>query len=137
MRLFSSKEYGFKREIYRGKGELYLTRYYILESSLLDIYIHKFHMSDYPVAHDHPWHFISIPLKTGYIEHFPDKTSIVRKPFIPTFRTKREFHWVEKIQNLPAPWTLFITFRRSRNWGFMTDDRGWVDHETYIKEMMK
>lgn len=135
MRIFSSKLYGFKRDIYRSKGELYLTRYFIFESSWFSVYIHKFHISDYPVHHDHPWSFISFPLKVGYIEHLVDKTSILRKPFVPKFRTAEEFHWVEKIPDSPAPWTLFITFRRRRNWGFMTKDRGWVDHESYIKEV--
>ena len=135
MRLFSSKIYGFKREILRGKGQPYLTRYYIFESSFMDIYVHNFHDSDYPVPHDHPWSFISIPLKTGYIEHLADGTSIVRKPLIPKFRHAEVFHWVEKIPHLPSPWTLFISFRRKRNWGFLTKD-GWVDHQTYIKEVL-
>jgi hypothetical protein len=135
MRLFSSKQYGFKREIPRGKGEPYLTRYYILESTLLDVYIHKFNASDYPVPHDHPASFISMPITVGYIEHFPDGTSIIRKPFRPKFRTSREFHWVEKIPNMLSPWTLFLFFKRIRNWGFLTKD-GWVDHETYIREVL-
>lgn len=136
MKVFSSLLYGFKREIYRSEDELYLTRYYILESKFLSIYIHQFHMSDYPVPHCHPWNFVAIPLKTGYIEHFPDGTSIIRKPFRPAFRTKREFHWIERIPFMPAPWTLFITFHRSRRWGFLTE-KGWVDHEEYIQEMLR
>lgn len=136
MKLFSSKAYGFKRDIYRGKGqgELYLTRYYLLESKWLDIYIHQFHISDYPVPHDHPWSFISIPLKTGYIEHFADRTSIIRRPFCPKFRQAEAFHWVEKIEGMPSPWTLFISFRRHRHWGFLTD-KGWVHHEKYIESL--
>ena len=135
MRFFSSKQYGFKRDIYRSRNELYLTRYYILESKLIDIYIHQFYISDHPVYHDHPANFISIPLKIGYIEHFPDRTSIIRKPFRFAFRTAREFHWVERIPYMPTPWTLFIFFKRKRNWGFLTN-KGWVDHETYIKKVL-
>ncbi|MBD3260997.1 MAG: hypothetical protein GF334_04845 [Candidatus Altiarchaeales archaeon] len=73
-----------------------------------------------------------MPLTTGYREHLPDGTSIWRRVFSPKFRTAEEFHWVE-LEKGPA-WTLFIHFRKRREWGFLTGD-GWVDNDTYNKKL--
>lgn len=121
-----------KRDIYRKPGELYLTRYVLIHTKLLAIYVHKFWMSDHNVPHDHPGNFFSLPLATGYTEHLPDGTALWRGPLSPKFRTAEEFHWVE-LNKGPA-WTLFIRFRSRRNWGFMTPD-GWVDHDEYNKTL--
>lgn len=121
-----------KRDIYRGPEELYLTRFVIFQCPFFGIYVHKFWVSDYSVPHDHPWNFISIPLTRGYLEHLPDGTALRRGPFSCKFRTAGEFHWVELDQG-PA-WTLFIRFRKRREWGFLTNE-GWVDHETYNESL--
>ncbi len=121
-----------KKDIHRKPGELYLTRYVFLHTKYFGIYIHKFWVSDYDVPHDHPWHFFSLPLTKGYMEHLPDGTSIWRGIFSPQFRTAREFHWIELTKG-PA-WTLFIRFKKQRNWGFLTPE-GWVDHDTYNRSL--
>jgi len=127
-------DHRFKRNIYRKPGELYLTRYYIFTSKWVNIAIHKFHISDYAVHHDHPFNFIAIPLKAGYLEHLPDGMVLDRRPFQPKFRTANEFHWVQLDPERGPVWTLFIYFRRRKDWGFLTGD-GWVDHRTYNKRL--
>lgn len=117
-----------KRDIYRGPGELYLTRYVIFRCKWFGAYIHKFWMSDYAIPHCHPWNFISLPLTTGYREHLPDGTSVWRGAFSPKFRTAGEFHWVE-LEKGPA-WTFFMHFRKRRKWGFLTED-GWIPSDMY------
>jgi hypothetical protein len=119
----------FKREIYRRPGELYLTRYYLFRTNWLGVYIHKLHVSDYPVPHDHPWDFISCPLKTGYIEYDEHGKGVLRKPFRPAFRPAKRFHWLEKLDNRPT-WSLFIRFKRIRDWGFLTNS-DWISEKDY------
>jgi len=121
-----------KRDIYRGPEELYLSRYVIFRCKWFGIYIHKFWISDYDVLHDHPWNFIAIPLTSGYREHLPDGSYLERRPLRPKFRTAEEFHWVE-LNRGPA-WTLFIHFRKRREWGFLTST-GWVDADEYNRRL--
>ena len=113
-----------KRDIYRRKDELYLTRYVLFQCKLFGLYIHKFWVSDYKVPHDHPWNFFSLPLLVGYLEHLLDGTVVRRRAFSPKFRTAEEFHWVE-LDKGPA-WTLFVRFRARRTWGFLTPE-GWIE----------
>lgn len=120
-----------KREIFRTKDELYITRYYLIWTKFFGTYIHNLHISDFPVPHDHPWCFITIPIWRGYREYFSDGTSIWRRPFVPAFRTAREYHWLE-LDKGPA-WTIFIRFKAYRTWGFLTKN-GWVDNKTYNSE---
>lgn len=51
----------------------YLTRLTILEPKSRNwaIYLHKFHRSDSPEHHDHPWSFVSVILWRGYFEETP------------------------------------------------------------------
>lgn len=130
-----SRNFFTKREIYRNINELYLTRYVIFRCRWFGVYIHKFHSSDRPYPHCHPWNFLVIPIIRGYREHMVDGTVVDRKPFQIKFRTAREFHYVELKDNKPA-WSLFIHFRRQRLWGFLAD-RTWVDHITYINNIEK
>jgi hypothetical protein len=72
-----------------------------------------------------------MPLKLGYMEHFPDGTVVERKPFHPAVRAPRDFHWVElKSGTEGKVWTLFLTGPRVREWGFLTK-MGWIQHENY------
>ena len=121
-----------KRDIYRKPGELYLTRYVLVHFKLIGIYLHKFWISDYDVPHDHPANFFSIPITTGYEEHLADGTSVWRRPFSIKFRTGEEFHWVELTKG--PVWSIFIRFRRRREWGFLTKD-GWVHHDIYNESL--
>lgn len=51
----------------------YLSRWFLLRTKWLYVFIHKFHRSDEDRAlHDHPWNYISIILKHGYWEHSED-----------------------------------------------------------------
>ena len=122
-----------KKEIYRRPDELYLTRYYVMKTKWFAIYIHKFHVSDFNIHHDHPFNFVAIPLIGGYREHFMDGTSVWRGAFSPKFRTAQEFHWVE-LEKGPA-WTLFIRGRKFREWGFLVPEKGWVHYETHNKSL--
>lgn len=53
-----------------GDGSPYLLRWYVIpRNPLLNIYVHKFLRSDDDRAlHDHPWWFVSLVLRGGYVE---------------------------------------------------------------------
>lgn len=71
----------------RGDGEEpYLTRWILLTKKYLHIYFHKFHRSDSPELHDHPWSFISIVLWRGYIEE-----TFVKPPKLIPYRFTKFF----------------------------------------------
>lgn len=124
-----------KVNIYRRKGELYLTRYVIFRCKWFSIYIHQFHVSDYDVPHDHPWWWLALPLRKGYIEHFADGTSKRRYPFIPAIRAPQEFHWVDLIPGTESKvWTFFVTGPVQREWGFLTKE-GWVTATNYHEKL--
>lgn len=100
------------------------------------IYLHKFLRSDDDRAlHDHPWRFVSIILRGGYIEQTetPEKrmllqcrTSVLdwRSPFwrrCVAYRSATFRHRVilPRVKEVDVPcWTLFITGRIVREWGF-------------------
>lgn len=119
-----------KKDIFRKAEELYLTRYVIFRCRWFGIYIHRFHQSDFPTVHDHPWNWIAIPLTLGYTEHHADGTSTWRAPGTPKFRKAEEFHWIELTKG-PC-WTLFMHGKYRRHWGFWTQE-GWVGHNDYFK----
>ena len=123
----------FRKRIYRRPGELYLTRYYLIDTPWLGVYIHKLYQSDLPVPHDHPWDFITCPLRIGYVEYDEEGRDRLRLPFRILHRKAESFHWLEKLDNRPA-WTLFIRFKRRREWGFLVKERGvetWISAKDY------
>lgn len=128
----------------------YLDRYYALWPDSVDrerkdipfnILIHRFHTSDDPVIHSHPWNFsFSIILKGGYWEHLPDKT-IWRRRF--SWRLMRhgksDLHWVEIPKGQEGKvWTLFVRGRTISSWGFKPDINGpLIPWKKYIEDHRK
>ena len=116
-------------------NDRYLERYYLFlknrETFPFNIFLHKFLKSDPDDLHDHPWDFITIILRGGYWEHTPEGKNWY-KPFSIIYRKATDLHRIELNPNTDV-WTLFIPFRKTRQWGFKTE-KGWIDHETYNSE---
>jgi hypothetical protein len=94
--------------------------------------------------HDHPFHFTSVILRGGYVEHRPgcaclqgsgwrigesgydcaryEAPAIVR-------RKAEDMHRLELLDGVPA-WTLVVSSRFLRSWGFLTPE-GWVGYKEY------
>lgn len=128
-----------KKVIVNCNRDPYLHRWYVLRTARVGIFIHKFVRSDEDRAlHDHPWSFIVIPLWGGYIEHSDRPPTIDEEwdalleqrpaprvplqrrvwPIISTrYRGTDYRHRVELINDRPS-WSLFIRFRKIREWGF-------------------
>ncbi|AKC41222.1 TPA_asm: hypothetical protein PROPHIMCPROF_30 [Mycobacterium phage McProf] len=129
--------------IYNSYGELYLKRWYVIpRNPLLNVYVHQFiHSDDDRAPHDHPWWFVSWVLKGHYFEH-TDTGVIRRERWSWAFRRAVHRHRVElpseptwnfdrdEWQEVPA-WTLLITGRRVRQWGFWCPTRYTVGLEPY------
>lgn len=110
-------------------GDNYLLRWYVIpRNRRLNIYLHKFlHDDEGRALHDHPWWFISIMLKGKYFEKTIAQIVRRRAPSI-AFRRSTHRHQVTLPRQLDATghshsvavpcWTLVITGRVTRNWGF-------------------
>lgn len=120
-----------KKVIHRGDNIPYLVRYSIFSCRWFAIKVHHILISDDDCLHDHPWSFISILLRGSYQEvssiygkqhyaHFPKKYSAGDVLY-------RKADWAHKLVLEPGKtvWTLVITFKKEREWGFFTKD-GWV-----------
>lgn len=140
----------------RGDGDSpYLTRVTLIETRLGAVYLHKFHRSDSPEHHDHPWWFTSLILWRGYIEEtpacildgLPDETvcsplchecgQVVHKrkrvyPGMVLFRRATHRHRVVLVNDKPA-YTLVIRGPYVRDWGFFTS-KGWQRWKEYFTE---
>lgn len=58
-----------REDIKRADGQVYLTRWRTGHTWFGTFMLHKIILTDSDCLHDHPWHFVSIILKGGYIEH--------------------------------------------------------------------
>src|SRR5579862_4025944 len=68
------KEIGWKE-----LGEVFY-RYTVIKTRWFNVYLHKLDApSWHPVCHDHPWSFITVLLKGGYLERC-DSGEFHRKP---------------------------------------------------------
>jgi hypothetical protein len=106
-------------------GDNYLLRWYVLpRNPWLNVYLHKFlHDDEDRALHDHPWWFISIMLKGAYGEVIPPPKGFeFRRAPSWAFRSAIHQHRVvlqRDDDGKPKPcWTLVITGRVVRNWGF-------------------
>ncbi len=123
--------------ILRNDVEEYLYRWFIVRRSkakhfAFNAYIHKFLMSDEQDPHDHPWWSVSFCL-------WGDVTEVVREDdgtqwerkipwMLPVYRPDGFTHRL--ILQSKTCWTLFITGRNTREWGFYTK-LGWIRHDKY------
>src|SRR6266576_3765132 len=106
-----------KKDIVNCERHLYLTRWYLIRTRFVGVFLHRFHRSDEDRAlHDHPWNFITIILWRGYLEHSPTGTRRLWPGTI-HWRPATWRHRAELIDGKSA-WTLIIRFREHRMWGF-------------------
>ena len=141
---------GRKRVILdRESDKPYLVRYYLLWRSRplwfpFNIFLHQFLRSDPDDLHDHPWGFFTVILRGGYWEHVyadDDKQDTVRMWRAPGFFQSVDpmhTHRIELDESAGPCWTLFIPYRRSREWGFYRSlgngqEPRWMDNEHYFR----
>jgi hypothetical protein len=141
MKLFRKRKIIYGCDARGDAQSPYLTRWELLSCKYFAIYLHRFERSDDRSSlHDHPWNFITIPLKYGYNDCTYDGGWDENKPlrdggFEPTFKHKlmkcfriyyrpaTHIHFVEllwdgKTGEDKKAWTLVIRFKYIRYWGF-------------------
>jgi hypothetical protein len=116
-----------KHDLVWADGTTFMTRYTLLKRPSFSIKVHRFRRGDEEM-HDHPWAFISLVIWRSYMEETPDGP-IKRRLFSVRYRPAL---WVHKVVVQPGmdAWTICITFRRVREWGFLTA-QGWIQHDDY------
>jgi hypothetical protein len=143
-----------KRKIIYGcaargdKHSPYLTRWELISTKLFAIYLHRFERSDDRSSlHDHPWNFITIPLKYGYNDCTynggldkdgnPAFNRQLMKPFTVSYRPATHVHFVELLQDTTGKekraWTLVLRFKYIRYWGFWRKGIFTVFHEYFTQ----
>lgn len=115
-------------------GTVYLKRWILFRCPLFQVMVHKFHRGDERVPHDHPWPFVSLVLWGKYYERLGEHCDyewLTRRAGTLAFRRATDRHYVD----LPAGrhcWTLVITGRRQRKWGFWPSDNHFIPYDQYI-----
>jgi hypothetical protein len=127
-------------KLFRG-GKPYMERW-ALRTFLGHLRIHKITASDDPSQpfHDHPMSFVSLILTGGYLELRPGRCAREFFSGDINFCRAEEAHClllrkgalpVRDDGPVETTWTLVVSGRPYRDWGFLTED-GWVGHEDYL-----
>lgn len=131
-----------------GSGRVYLRRWYLFRCKYFSFRLHHLLLPDLQRdPHDHPWWFLSAVLRGGYTERWaPEDLAAAR--FHPpvrghdfggpltkqvrwfSFHRHTDFHQIARFNNGRDAWTLVITGRERRKWGFLTD-QGRVPWDQY------
>lgn len=133
------RAYGKSRMIYdRVSQEPYLERLYFLPRwmtlFLFRAVIHRFWKSDHECdgLHDHPWPYLTIVLRGGYIEHRLNKPPRTVRAGQFIFARAKHLHRIELLDEGQDTWTLFIMGPRIRKWGFVVGEpMQWVPWKTW------
>lgn len=104
-----------------GPPECPIMKRWIFQTPLGSIRLHHFiRPDDQRHLHDHPWWFITFMLKGSYIDK-ADINGIRHEDILKVgsirFRPSNHTHIVDTHNS----WTLVITGRLKRNWGFWTE----------------
>lgn len=122
-------------EVVDGGGcvDQYLNRWRLLSLwGGRKVYLHHFKGSDWSRnLHDHPKTFVSIGLRGGYVEQTPMG---IRRWVAPWFRTFPPTHIHRiRLNRQVGCWTIVMTGRTVREWGFWKDGTWWK-WDRYVKK---
>lgn len=101
------------------------------------IYLHNFVADDWSRDfHDHPKWFISIGLKGSYVEETPKGKKVYKAPWIRYF-PPNHIHRIALFPEEKSAWTLVITGKAVREWGFWTSESCWVHWKKYLEDNVR
>lgn len=103
--------------------ETYLTRWRIVQTPWFALYLHRMDGPDSrPTLHDHPWDFLSIVLRGGYVERRLDPLTRQVNEHRTVRRVNRmrthDAHAIRSLLRVPT-WTLLLVGARRRTWGYI------------------
>jgi hypothetical protein len=97
------------------------TRFRLWQTPFFNIYIHKLNAPQWhPECHDHPWGFVAVLLKGGYLERVGNMEHHRRVGSV-LFRPATFAHNV--ITPYGTSWSVIFATPKSREWGFLPCDR--------------
>lgn len=108
----------------------YLRRLRIIQTPWFAVYLHRIGTPDSrPTLHDHPWNFVAFVLRGGYVERrgYDGIDHRIRRV---NLKRAEDLHWIDALKRTPT-WTLVLTGRRRREWGYVDPDGTWthfMDH---------
>lgn len=113
-----------------GQADPYLNRWHLRRVRHRgSIYLHQMlHDDDDRAQHDHPWDSVSIVLVGTLREILPDGARTLRAGDM-VFRTAEQAHRLEIVEG--PVWTLFITGKVVREWGFHCP-KGWIPWQEFV-----
>lgn len=117
-RSLSHKEIGWQ-EI----GEVFY-RYQLLKTKWINVYLHQLEAPEWhPVGcHDHPWWFVTVLLKGGYLEKQNgrrEKGGVLKRRYPGQILYRPASHAHDVITPYGRSWSLVVTGRKSHSWGFL------------------
>lgn len=137
--------WAWKKNMRRKSGEVYMTRWHLLKTRWLSVYINKICLPDAdPWVHTHPWRRSwSVKLWNSYteivqyaIQASASMTLLYNHTRVPG-RVSRipERHRIVKLQDDKPVWTLFIGWQSDRPWGFIDPaNQSMVDWKTRVAQ---
>lgn len=108
----------------------YLTRWRLIQTPWFGLYLHRLDGPDPRVTlHDHPWAFLSIVLRGGYVERRLDPMTMLvneehRIRYINRARPGMA-HSIRYLLRQPT-WTLLFVGARRRTWGYWNEGSAWL-----------
>jgi hypothetical protein len=120
------------KEIRSKIGVLYFKRWELLKLPFGYIYLHQILRADEDGhLHDHPYDFVSLIIKGGYIEQVDSGKVFFRNRKLLSAVYMPATGIYHKIYKLHAPtWSLVFASNRKHHWGYKYKD-GWVSNEEY------
>lgn len=92
------------------------TRFFLFRSKWFNVYLHQLYAPTWhPDCHDHPWSFLAVLLKGGYVERLNGRDHS-RRPGSILWRPAETSHNV--ITPNGTSWSVIFTGPKKREWGF-------------------
>ena len=109
-----------KKEIgWQDIGEEF-TRYVLLKTPWFQVLVHRLWCPNWhELHHDHPWSFVTLILRGGYLEKTPGARPHWRPPGTVLYRNAEFAHNV--VTTGAVCWSLVVASSKRRTWGFVDE----------------
>lgn len=106
-----------KRNDFYRDDKIYFTMWILFSCKWFQVRIHRIIKMNDTCLHDHPWGFITLILKGGYVEYTEKKSRILHPGRI-IYRGSNFKHRLEIHQK---SWSLNLMFPTRKEWGYFVN----------------